>query len=301
MISPFIFYFILNKYEKEFFGYSTDAFSMFFILLFLNSYITLPMLISLIVLFKIITNNYSLVALMFAILYGYLFYHLNIYYTIAILILFSIVLILLIINKIDLKVYEKIPDWVDPSLYGIITKKQNIRFYLKFISVFLVAYKNMKLFLSWPEFEYKLDHLISLLPGKYDIIVGMKSGGAIMSNYMAKKLNIPYTYIKVATTCKPTYYDSQKDAALKLLNMKINEYSICEDLTYNIEGLNVLLVDECVASGKSITFVHNYLSKAKSVTACTLFRYKVMKNEISIPLIIESSDEYLVFPWGYDN
>ena len=158
----------------------------------------------------------------------------------------------------------------------------------------LLFYHKATLYLPWNLLEHNLDQLLILIQEKqYDCVIGIKSGGAIISNYIAQKLNIPCYYIKISSKCNKTFNDSFKKLKPS------GDYIVCSGLNKDISDLNVLLVDESVNSGNTLLKSKEYLlPKCKSITMACIQKH----SEIDIPeLIYLNNDITIIWPWGYDN
>lgn len=245
--------------------------------------------------------------LIFGSIYTFIYLYINQYinsFLIILLVLFiPILMLLIIIIIINSKLQESIPLWVDQKLYPIIYKKRNVSFFGKiFLTSLLIITPYHSLFCSWKQLENNMDVLLlQLNKNDYDIVIGIKSGGAIVSNYISQKLDLPCYYIKIGTNCNKTVSQSISEFSSKYIFKKKNTYVICETLDIDIKGLRVLLIDESVGTGMTLKLSKQYLieqKKAKYVSiAC------IEDNGFSnLPeLKIAVPDKYIVWPWGFDN
>ena len=168
------------------------------------------------------------------------------------------------------------------------------------------------MYISWEQLEKYLDIIIEKIkntePGteiKYDAIVGIKSGGAIISDYVSKKLNIDNYKIKLSNSkygCNKQSYHAIIDLFDKMSNDK-KSFNICEPIEEDLEGKNIILIDELVSSGNTIKEAYKYLKQTKKVNniyVTTIFLNKdLYKQDIKIDYIIDR--DIVVWPWGYDN
>jgi hypoxanthine phosphoribosyltransferase len=205
-------------------------------------------------------------------------------------------LILLILITTDIKVRSaQIPAWVDKKLYYIVDKKMNIPFWGKLCHMHFATYSTASLYCPWSKMESYLDSWIEKNTVNYDAVIGIKSGGAIVSNYLAAKLNKPNYYIKVAKVCNKTLYES----AMEMVGTK-DVYKLCEDFPEDIVGKRVLLVDESLSTGKSFQATIKYIlenKKPMELHALTYTSWIIPK----FPVEIVDPNHYIIFPWGYDN
>jgi hypoxanthine phosphoribosyltransferase len=287
------------------------------LLLYLNNYISLPIafiIIFIICIQRIIAYMHTLEQVIYGcimgFIFGFIYFKLQSFWCCLLFILFYVnVLMCLIINKIDNKIIKSIPKWVDKSLYPIIKKKKNVEYKYKVYSLVLGLVTGLYfnfirksiIYCSWDLLENDMDILIKKL--KYtniDVIIGIKSGGAIITKYIAEKLSIPYSYIKISRDiykCKKTPYNSIISDNTK--HFFKNKYIVCEDIDVDVTNKKVLILDEVVHTGSSTNFVKQYLLKkklAKEVIIGTICSPKEKKDVIKV-----SSRYYAIWPWGYDN
>ena len=140
-------------------------------------------------------------------------------------ILFGFLLTLTFLFKIEKDIQKPIPDWVDKSMIPSINKKKNLNFFYK-IEPHYSNYlqQNNILYINWIQLENYLDILIDKIKKtniKFDAIVGIKTGGAIISDYISNKLNLTNYKIKIK---KPYKYDHAiyKHLNLHVLKKKLN-------------------------------------------------------------------------------
>lgn len=141
---------------------------------------------------------------------------------------------------------------------------------------------------------------------KYDAVVGIKTGGAIISDYISLKLGLPNYKIKLTReeyNCNKQYSDTIDDIIKKNVTNVRSEYTICEGIDDNLEGKNIILVDELVSTGKIMEESCIYLKEQKYVNfvypTCIGFYKSKYKGSIRINNILNHT--VLIWPWGYDN
>jgi hypoxanthine phosphoribosyltransferase len=238
----------------------------------------------------------------------YIFNKISIY---SFLFVFSIGFLLttLTIQKIDSFVYAPIPQWVSPSMIPSIRKKQNAPYHLKLISIYANAIIQQKTFITWNELEYFLDKIILKIQKEgiqYDALIGIKTGGAIISDYISRKLNLPNYKIKLTKNeynCNKKPNDTINDVIQRQFLNNYGKYTICEGINDNLKGKNIILMDEMVSSGTTMDESIQYLKKQKHVNhvfpVCISLSKKRYKKYIPIHYILPSL--VFVWPWGYDN
>jgi len=140
-------------------------------------------------------------------------------------------------------------------------------------------------------------------------VVGIKTGGAIISKYIAERLTLPHQYIKVSANvfkCNKKAHDTYQDLAEKVVLRKKQDYIICEPIEANLQAQNVLVVDELVYSGVTLTTVRDYLLQEKGVKSVTLaavttFNDADFYQRKGLDILTATENRYVVWPWGFDN
>jgi len=263
---------------------------------------------------RVIINEHTIeqvcIGVIFGLIYAYIyfFFHLSIY---AFIIVFLIggSLSILSIHKLDSLVNSPIPVWVDKSMITSIHKKQNIPFYLKILSVYSNAILQNRTFLSWRDLEIYLDDLINIIETKniqYDAVVGIKTGGAIISDYVSNKLKLPNYKVKLSKTeynCNKKPIHTINDVVNRQVLNNYGEYSLCEGIDDDLKGKNIILIDEMVSSGKTMNETIKYLRNEKHVNViqptCISFSKEKFKYDYKIDYILPTL--VFIWPWGYDN
>jgi hypoxanthine phosphoribosyltransferase len=233
-------------------------------------------------------------------------------------ILFAVFLIIIffsyvysLLQLIETEIQNR-PSWIDISLEETMQKKQNVSLLFKILHVLfgvLVPFydSNTKLFCDWKQLETHLDDIVRRLNEKgikVDHVVGIKSGGAIISKYVADKLNVEYSYVKVSNKeykCNKKEEDFIKEAPSRWMNKK-REYMVCEPIEEDLKGQNVLILDEQISSGVTMKTVIDYVKnekKAKLVYPAVIAN--CTKKKYDYEILYNSVIRYSVWPWGYDN
>lgn len=291
--------------------------SVFFFLLYFNKLIPLWVCLLFISIFsiqRIITNMHTLFQVLVGIILGFSYASIYNYFKLSILgfltvFLIGFILVLLIIYKIDKHVYGKIPDWVDKNMYESIIKKQNSPLYIKIGSIYANSLIQNVTFIGWNELENYLDKIVEKIKQtgiNYHGVVGIKTGGAIISDYISLKLGLPNYKLKLSReeyNCDKKYINVIDDIFKKNFSYKKGKFTICEDIKDNLEGKNIILVDELVSTGKTMEEAYNYLKEEKYVNiiypTCIGYYKSEYKGTIHINNIINGT--VLIWPWGYDN
>ena len=230
-------------------------------------------------------------------------------YSFATVFFIGFILVLSIIYELNNKIHQPIPLWVDKSMYQSIENKQNSSLYMKILSIYSNSIMQDRLFLSWSDLERYLDIIIERIKAsgiQYDGVVGIKTGGAIISDYVSKKLNLPNYKVKLSRSeynCNKQSYHTINDIYQKQIMRFYGEYNICEEINENLEGQNIILLDELVSTGITMNETMNYLKNKKHVRyiypACVSFSKKMFKMDFHVDYVFPS--HIMVWPWGYDN
>jgi hypoxanthine phosphoribosyltransferase len=269
------------------------------------------LIISVISMQRITSNMHTIsqVILGAALGYIYAFIYKRVWYGFIIVFSIGLILSILSVYQIDRQVYGPIPSWVDKTMYESIKNKQSSPFYIKVGSIYGNALIRNRIFMSWDELEKYLDKMIERINKsgiRYDAVVGIKTGGAIISDYISQKLGLPNYKIKLTKeeyNCNKKPSDSIDNMVKNNFFYREGKYTICEGIDDNLEGKNIILVDELVATGKTMEESYNYLKEQKYAniiypTCISLFQYKY-HGSLHINNIINEIP--LIWPWGYDN
>jgi hypoxanthine phosphoribosyltransferase len=231
----------------------------------------------------------------------------NISFNISFILVSLIIILFIVLSYRVIQIDKQIttyPAWIDMSLYPILQSKVNKPLLYKMGEIIFCRNNYM----SWSSIEIILDELIDKIKQtniNFDAIVGIKSGGAILTKYISNKLNIDYYYVKVSDKdykCdKKTYHIA--DFAYKAITNNKSEYMLCEPIDENIENKNILLFDELIFRGSTITNCINYLVNEKGVNM--VFPVTVVSNkekyDTFTPLYYRIGIQQQLWPWGYDN
>jgi hypoxanthine phosphoribosyltransferase len=268
---------------------------------------------------RILTHRHTFLQTMVGILFGLFYSYVylstkNNLHLILLCVFFIFLYMNICLLKLNELLSEKIPEWVDRNMLESIEKKKNVPYYLKCISVFLCSFQQDRfLFIGWKDLEMYLDKIVDNIKKtgiSFHAVVGIKTGGAIVSDYISRKLNLPNYKIKITDTlykCNKTPNDCVQNYVQKYVIKNVNktEYSICQEIQDNLSGKNVILIDECVSSGETMNRSIDYLI-SKEVN--TVYPVTIISTPDSTPhpifklnTIIKTGYFPMVWAWGYDN
>lgn len=249
--------------------------TIIFSLLYFKNFISLNVCLAFIFLIsiqRIIFQMHTVTQVLVGILLG--FFYTQIYirnnlsiFSFLIVLTIGLIITILSIYKIDEKLKQPIPKWVDNEMISSIHKKLNIPYYLRIASLYGNAIDKGRTFVTWNELEKFLDEIVNKIKNtgtQFDAIVGIKTGGAIISDYVSKKLGIKNYKIKLSKeeyNCNKKPVDTLIDIFQKQVLNKYGKYSICEGIEENLSGKNIILIDEMVSSGTTMLETINYLKK----------------------------------------
>ena len=266
------------------------------------------------IIFKKHTIIQVIVGTMLGLIYGTLYFKtklsfLSLYTTIFLIFIFTFLTFFIIDYKIK---NTEIPSWVDKNMHNKIKEKQNANSLIKLYSIITPSYEqNQNPFVNWNLIEKYLDNIILEIKKsniEYHGVVGIKSGGAIISDYISKKLNLPNYKIKVSTVdnkCNKrsinTFY-TFIDLYIRKINKK---YMLCEGINENISNQNLILIDESVSSGGTIKKSIDYLLDEKNVSkifACSIYTNDKLEYRNTLLHSQKITNHIpLIWNWGYDN
>lgn len=224
----------------------------------------------------------------------------------ALLVLFiSIITVLLISHK---QINIEFPVWVDKSIYPLIHKKQTdtsifskVLFYVGHVLI-----DSDYGYISWSELERILDEMINSLDFKPDIVIGIKTGGAILAGYVAQKMQLPLDFIRTKRSQYKCNNNVQNEIdilkfAIDNEMYKNKEFQLCEKPEKpeeSVLGKHVLLIDETAYSGGTIKSSKEYLL-AMGAKNVKVFVLSAIKNDSMYDYI--GGKGVLAWPWSFDN
>ena len=156
--------------------------------------------------------------------------------------------------------------------------------------------------------EIMMDKLIEEIKKQninYTGIVGIKTGGAILSDYISKKMGIKNYKIKLSQSRNKGKSGKKMIDVINtyLLNKKEN-IVLCEDTTEDVTNQNLILIDELIASGNTMQYAIDHLykvKKAKYVYPVCLTENHIVKKNIKYKVDSFLDHQIMIWPWGYDN
>lgn len=201
--------------------------------------------------------------------------------------------------------YEAPPAWFDQTLVELLEKKRDrlgmnpferlldwtIRQPLKVVVPREVFNTHKH---TWADIEHLIREGSEAMQLGYqpDVVVGVKSGGAFIANYVAHCLGVSEVgYMKASH-----YSHKSRSVALTLTQMG-QEAVIKEPCTINVKGKNVLLVDDQVATGASLRAAVTHIKERGAAEVRT---YCLFAKDPALVDYFSSKGLGVYFPWGKD-
>ena len=131
--------------------------------------------------------------------------------------------------------------------------------------------------LGWEKIEQEIQRLSEKIDHQPDIIVGVVRGGLIPARLLSTSLKV-------------------KDMYCLTVQKVGEERRVTSDITEDISGKGVLLVEDALETGRSLVAAEEYLAQrgAHVKTACL---YTTEKSEISPDYSLEKVTTIPTFPW----
>ncbi len=250
------------------------------------------------------TPEQTMMGFFMGVLYAAIYIHTDVsLYSITILFVINLSLIYLIEEKVVSKM-KNVPEWVDKELLTNIERKQCCEKIRKFGEVSSVLHRQHKIFYySYKDLEADL-YIFSekIKSHRIDCIVGIKTGGAILASYLAKKLNKPYYFIKPENKkymrkTKSDFNIFTRAYIYRMHHKDKHAMEMLEIITDDIKNQHVLLIDESVGTGSTMDYSIDYLYKEKGVSKVSSYIFE--KNSLKFNSVID--DKITIWPWGFDN
>jgi hypoxanthine phosphoribosyltransferase len=150
---------------------------------------------------------------------------------------------------------------------------------------------------SWPEIEQIVDSI--QVNESIDEVVGILSGGAFISFYVAQKNGIP----KISYVCSSYWSASSPISNIsKIVDHLLNRPVVVSNVEFpdnlNVENKVVLLVDDTICTSVTANSVADklYKMKAKKVLRYALFCNSSAKADY----IGVTSGAPIIWPWGWE-
>lgn len=200
-----------------------------------------------------------------------------------------------------------IPGWFDSSLIEIYNKKRDrsrmrkrdrtldgiLRQLLKCVPS-EISHVNTKKH-SWNDIESMIQKVCTVI--KEDsyapsLVIGIKSGGAFIANYVAMCLEVnDIDYIRISH-----YSEKSRSVARSLTQVNKNAV-ISEKNTLPVAGRSILLVDDQAATGSSLIVAKDYLLSQGANEVRTMCLFSKKKELVDYRA---KRGLAVYFPWGKD-
>lgn len=202
----------------------------------------------------------------------------------------------------------KMPDWFDPKLQELFDKKRDrskihpfnrsldglLRAALKMVPSEITGISTHKH--TWDDVESLIEEAcisVELSGYKADAVVGIKSGGAFIANYVASCLNIPLVgYMKTVH-----YSEKSRSVVLSVVHTAEEAKVKEEPKKALVHKRNILLVDDQIGGGSSIKVAKLCIEKLGSKNVKKLCLYSPDLNKADY---CPRRGMAVYFPWGKD-
>lgn len=175
----------------------------------------------------------------------------------------------------------EIPEWFDPNLVPLLEKKVDrsniniherrldwtVRQIMKGIPTLITGVVTKKF--SWRDIEEIIEENCAKIDYKPDLILGIKSGGAFIANYVAKCLDVSEVdYMHISH-----YSDKSRSIVKSSLTSSMKKAVIKEEPKTEILDKKILLVDDQTGTGSTLKMGIEYLQEkcAKDVKTFCLY------------------------------
>ncbi len=195
----------------------------------------------------------------------------------------------------------ELPPWFDPRLRPFIAHKIRANLYSHrwqhyVMKPFSPKMTNMRI--CWSDIEAMVEGIE--LQGRYDLAVGVLSGGAFIASYVAKKRGIEeLAYIRSRLWSKLSLFANVRISARYYLGRPIEPVVEFLDEDLELGGRRVLVIDDSVCTGATMKTVVDrcYERGAREVSTLALF----CNAEHSTDYCYRESMTPLVWPWGWES
>ena len=187
---------------------------------------------------------------------------------------------------------KNVPEWLDKELIPLLNKKKHeTSSFTTYLLCSCVPEVDTSTYYTWDMITTMMDSFLDRIKSSIpslDIVVGIKSGGAFLACYLAKKIGIPYTTIKIS------HYPNTKTTK-KLTAFYLKKAKLKEDITIDISGMNILLVDDQTSTGSTIKVGKEHLL---SKGANTVISYCIFASKKSLCDYESVTSVAYFLPWG---
>ena len=198
----------------------------------------------------------------------------------------------------------EIPEWFDKSLIPLLKHKLDrsqisngdrvldwaMRQMLRAIPTSITGVETK--YHTWTDIEHLIETACGNVKEKPDIVIGIKSGGALIANYVAKCLNVlDVDYMHIAH-----YSDNARSVVKSVITSMGKEAVIKEEPTLEIPGKGILLVDDQRATGSTFDAGAAYMLEKGAKDVRTFCLYSLdMKSDYCA-----KKGQMMYTPWGKD-
>ena len=140
-------------------------------------------------------------------------------------------------------------------------------------------------YISWAEYGNLAEALakkVRAASARFDLVVGIARGGIPVAMVVSDQLDVPIDFINVKS-----YTGIARRATPKVLST----------LTEHVSGKSILLVDDLVDQGYTLSFVKSYLESQSPSALKTAVLFKKPWSKAEPDFYLEVVDKWIVFPF----
>lgn len=248
-----------------------------------------------------------LVGSLLGLLYGLLYHKTSLLVSLCVPIVLVVTTVALITRRHE---RSAVPDWVPSEMLAdMAAKRSQTPFFVR-----CMGYVNgIRLgseygALTWTDLEGLLARLCDAIPISFrvDLVVGVKTGGAILAGYLSRHYDVPYAFVKLKRRREACDVlggvRSLGDTVTEALAGNDGGFTICEaPAASDVRGRNVLLVDESVVSGGTLGAARAFLESSGAASVLVATVAVVASNVTSGVVDVSLTNSVYVWPWSFDN
>jgi len=149
--------------------------------------------------------------------------------------------------------------------------------------------------LTWHDVDKLIDHLIPQFEREYDSIVIITRGGIIPGGMLTEAMGI--THVLTAAVDFPNEMD--RDRSKLFAWPQFIQFPADDQL----QGRDVLVVDDVWGSGRTITAVRSRVAAAGGVPYTCVLHYNPYRNlfgQVKPDYYAATTDAFIIYPWEID-
>ncbi len=139
-------------------------------------------------------------------------------------------------------------------------------------------------FITWQELDTLIDELARKINYKPDVLIGVSRGGLIPVRLLSDRLNNANVVV-----IRTEFYTA--------IGKTAKEPKITQDITIEVKGKTLLVVDDVADTGKSLVLIKKHLlSKGAREVKIATIHYK-NHSEIKPDFYVKETNDWTAYPW----